>query len=110
MVVAAQAFHWFEPSAALPEIARVLFDEAHGEALQAAIRGVEGVRIEGVSDRMDAEISVLEADAGGLAAGKRAMVVLAKEEVEPELVGDLTPGLPGGVVIGLQESLTQGSE
>ncbi len=27
-------------------------DEAHGEALQAAIRGVEGVRIEGVSDRI----------------------------------------------------------
>jgi multidrug efflux pump subunit AcrA (membrane-fusion protein) len=35
------------------------------------------------SDRMDAEISVLEADAGGLAAGKRAMVVL---EARPEVV------------------------
>ena len=46
--------------------------------LQAGDRAFPGMRIAEVatSDRMDAEISVLEADAGGLSSGKRALVVL----------------------------------
>jgi HlyD family secretion protein len=46
--------------------------------LQAGDRAFPGMRIAEVatSDRMDAEISVLEADAGGLASGKRALLVL----------------------------------
>jgi HlyD family secretion protein len=46
--------------------------------LQSGDRAYPGMRIAEVatSDRMDAEISVLEADAGGLASGKRALLVL----------------------------------
>lgn len=46
--------------------------------LQAGDRAYPGMRIAEVatSDRMDAEIAVLEADAGGLAQGKRALLVL----------------------------------
>ncbi len=46
--------------------------------LQAGDRAFPGMRIAEVatSDRMDAEIAVLEADAGGLEPGKRALLVL----------------------------------
>jgi hypothetical protein len=53
--------------------------------LQAGDRAFNGMRIAEVAtaDRMDAEIMVLEADAGGLQAGKRAQVVL---DARPEVV------------------------
>jgi multidrug efflux pump subunit AcrA (membrane-fusion protein) len=46
--------------------------------IQAGDRAFPGMRIAEVatSDRMDAEVMVLEADAGGLTAGKRAQVIL----------------------------------
>lgn len=53
--------------------------------LHAGDRAFAGMRIAEVSttDRMDAEVFVLEADAGGLAAGQKATVVL---EAQPDVV------------------------
>ena len=53
--------------------------------LQAGDRAFSGMRVAEVAtnDRMDAEVAVLEADAGGLAAGKRAQVVL---DARPDLI------------------------
>jgi multidrug efflux pump subunit AcrA (membrane-fusion protein) len=57
--------------------------------LQAGDRAFSSMRVAEVatSDRMDAEVAVLEADAGGLVAGKRAQVVL---DARPDLIWKAT--------------------